>query len=205
MSIPLLPHSNFLIQSLQGPMLPFFPRKSIYANPKRNGIQKNKNHHHTKQERTTHIIHKTQANTHKKKLPFSHSNHLIPTKKLLKSLHPRPLSRSPQNHFPKTQVHLPSNALAFSFKRQRVLPETLRGFRPNPSAFWLQIRLFKPIFPHFLLQIHPNTRFQTGSTPSTSLLREGDTWPYTKNAKFHSSRRKQNFAFQILYSAKSRR
>lgn len=186
-------------------MLFFFPRKSLHINSKRKEIQENSNHYHTNKKEPTHIIHKTQANTHKKKLPFSHSNHLIPTKKLLKSLHPRPLSRSPQNHLSKTQVHLPSNALAFSFKRQRVFPETLRGFRPNPSAFWLQIRLFKPIFPHFLLQIHPNTRFQTGSTPSTSLLREGDTWPYTKNAKFHSSKRKQNFTFQILYSAKSRR
>lgn len=205
MSIPLLPHSNFLIQSLQGPMLPFFPRKSIYANPKRNGIQENNKHHHTNKKEPTHILHKTRANTHKKELSFSHSNPPIPQKNLLKSLHPRPLSRSPQNHLSKTQVHLPSNALAFSLKRQRVFPETLRGFRPNPSAFWFQIRLFRPISPHFLLQIHPNTRFQTGSTPSTSLLREGDTWPYTKNAKFRPSKRKQNFAFQILYSAKSRR
>ena len=195
MSIPLLPHSNFLIQSLQGPMLPFFPRKSIYTNPKRNEIQENSNHYHTNKKEPTHILHKTRANTYKKELPFSHSNPPIPQKNLLKSLHPRPLSRSPQNHFPKTQVHLPSNALAFSFKRQRVFPETLRAFRPNPSAFWLQIRLFKPIFPHFLVQIHPNTRFQTGSPPSTSLLR-GEIHGHTqKNAKFHSSERKQNFAF----------
>lgn len=93
------------------------------------------------------------------------------------------------------QVHLPSNALAFSSKRQRVFLETLRGFRPNASAFWRQIQLFRPIFPHFLLQIHPNTRFYTGNTPSTSLLR-GVTQDYTqKNAKSHPSERKQNFAF----------
>lgn len=143
----------------------------------------------------THIIHKTQANTHKKKLPFSHPNPPIPQKNLLKSLHLPPPSSNPKNHFPKTQVHLPSNALTFSFKRQRVFPEMLRGFRPNTSAFWLQIRLFRPIFTHFLLQIHPNTRFYTGNTPSTSLLK-GVTQDYTqKNAKFLHSERKQNFAF----------
>lgn len=143
----------------------------------------------------THIIHKTQANTHKKKLPFSHPNPPIPQKNLLKSLHLPPPSSNPKNHFSKTQVHLPSNALAFSFKRQRVFPETLRNFLPNASAFWRQIQLFRPISPHFLLQIHPNTRFYTGSTPSTNLLR-GVTQDYTrKNAKSRSSERKQNFAF----------
>lgn len=153
----------------------------------------------------THIIHKTQINTYKKKLPFSHPNPPIPQKKSSKVFTHYTTSSNPKNHFPKTQVHLPSNALAFSFKRQRVLPETLRGFLPNASAFWLQTRLFRPISPHFLLQIHPNTRFYTGSTPSTSLLR-GVTHSHTrKNAKFRSSERKQNFAFQILYSAKSRR
>lgn len=176
-------------------MLSFLTRKNIYTNSKRNEIQGNNNHYHTNKKEPTHIIHITQANTYKKKLPFSHSNHLIQPKKLLKSLHPRPLSRSPKNHFSKTQVHLPSNALAFPLKRQRVFPETLRGFRPNASAFWRQIWLFRPIFPHFLLQIHPNTRFQTGSTPSTSLLK-GEIHGHTqKNAKFHSSKRKQNFAF----------
>lgn len=176
-------------------MLSFLTRKNIYINSKRNRIQGNNNHHHTNKKETTHIIYKTLANTHKKKLPFSHPNPPIPAKKLLKSLHPRPLSRSPQNHFSKTQVHLPSNAFAFSFKRQRVFPETLRGFLPNASAFWRQIWLFRPIFPHFLLQIHPNTRFQTGSTPSTSLLKGGIHGHTQKNAKFRSSRRKQNFAF----------
>lgn len=186
-------------------MLPFFPRKSIYTNPKRNGIQENNKHHHTNKKEPTHILHKTRANTHKKELPLSHSNPPIPQKNLLKSLHPHPLSRSPQNHFSKTQVHLLSNALAFSLKRQRVFPETLRNFLPNASAFWRQIRLFKPIFPHFLVQIHPNTRFQTGNTPSTSLLREVFHSHTRKNAKSRSSERKQNFAFQILYSTKSRR
>lgn len=176
-------------------MLPFFPRKSIYANPKRNRIQENNKHHHTNKKEITHIIHKTKANTYKKKLPPSHPNPPIPQKKHPQNPHFPTSSSSPKNHFSKTQVHFPSNALAFSFKRQRVFPETLRGFRPNPSEFWRQIQLFRPIFPHFLLQIHPNTRFQTGSTPSTSLLR-GVTQDYTqKNAKIRSSKRKQNFAF----------
>lgn len=187
------------------PMLFFFPRKSLHINSKRNNIKTNNNQNNTNKKELKHTINKTQINIDKKKLPFSHSNPPIPQKNLLKSLHPRPLSRSPQNHFPKTQVHLLSNTLAFSFKRQRVLPETLRGFLPNASAFWRQIQLFRPISPHFLLQIHPNTRFYTGSIPSTSLLR-GVTHSHTrKNAKFRSSERKQNFAFQILYSAKSRR
>lgn len=151
MSIPLLPHSNFLIQSLHAPCFPFSQGKVSTQIQKETKFKKTTTTITRNKKETTHILHKTQANTHKKELSFSHSNPLIPAKKLLKSLHPRPLSRSPQNHFSKTQVHLLSNALAFSFKRQRVFPETLRGFRPNPSAFWLQIRLFKPISPHFLL------------------------------------------------------
>lgn len=204
MSIPLLPHSNFLIQSLHAPCFPFFQGKASIQIQKETKfkkittaitqIRKNPRTSSTKHKQT-----RTKRNSHFH-TPITSSNQKTPQKSS-----PTPPSRSPKNHFPKTQVHLPSNALAFSFKRQRVFPETLRGFRPNPSAFWRQIQLFRPISPHFLLQIHPNTRFQTGSTPSTSLLRGDNPRPYTKNAKFHSSRRKQNFAFQILYSAKSKR
>lgn len=173
----------------------FLTRKNICTNSKRNNIQRNKNHHHTKYERnhahppqnkSKHI----QKETHVFTLQSPHS-----AKKLPQNPHFPTSSSSPKNHFSKTQVHLPSNALAFSFKRQRVLPETLRGFRPNASVFWRQIQLFRPIFSHFLLQIHPNTRFYTENTPSTSLLK-GEIHGHTqKNAKFRSSRRKQNFAF----------
>lgn len=140
-------------------MLPFFPRKNIYTNSKRNNIQINNNHYHKNKKEPTHILHKTKANTYKKKLPPSHSNPPIPQKESPKIHIFQPPSSSPKNHFSKTQVHLLSNALVFSFKRQRVFPETLRGFLPNASAFWRQIRLFRPISPHFLLQIHPNTHF----------------------------------------------
>lgn len=176
-------------------MLPFFPRKSIYANSKRNNIQINNNQitKIRKEPRTSSTKHKqtrTKRNSH-----FHTPITSFRKKSLQKSSPTTPFQKHPQNHFPKTQVHLPSNALTFSFKRQRVFPEMLRGFRPNTSAFWLQIRLFRPIFTHFLLQIHPNTRFYTGNTPSTSLLK-GVTQDYTqKNAKFLHSERKQNFAF----------
>lgn len=195
MSICPIPHSNFLIQSLHAPCFPFSQGKVSTQIQKETKFKKTTTTITRNRKESTYILHKTQVNTYKKELSFSHSNPLIPAKNLLKSLHPHPLSRSPQNHFSKTQVHLLSNALAFSLKRQRVFPETLRGFLPNASAFWRQIQPFRPIFPHFLLQIHPNTRFYTGSTPSTSLLR-GVTHTHTqKNAKFRSSERKQNFAF----------
>ena len=194
MSIPLLPHSNFLIQSLQSPCFPFSQGKVSIQIQKETEFKKTTNAitQNKKEPRTSSTKHKqtrTKRNTnfHTPIPPFRKKT---PQKSSLTTP-----SSNPKNHFPKTQVHLPSNALAFSFKRQRVFPETLRGFLPNTSTFWLQTRLFRPIFPHFLLQIHPNTRFYTGNTPSTSLLR-GVTQDYTqKNAKFRSSKRKQNFAF----------
>lgn len=176
-------------------MLPFLTRKNIYTNSKRNRIQGNNNHYHTKQERNHAHPPQNSSKNIQKETPIFTPQSSHSAKKLPQNPHSPPLSSSPKNHFSKTQVHLPSNALAFSLKRQRVFPETLRGFLPNASAFWRQIRLFRPISPHFLLQIHPNTSFYTGSIPSTSLLR-GVTHSHTqKNAKFHPSERKQNFAF----------
>lgn len=158
MSISPIPHSKFLIQSLQSPCFPFSQGKVSIQILKETEFKKTTNtitqiRKNPRTSSTKHEQTRTKRNSHFH-TPIPHS-----TKNLLKSLHPLPLSRSPQNHLSKTQVHLPSNALAFSFKRQRVFHETLRGFRPNPSAFWRQIQPFRPIFPHFLLQIHPNTRF----------------------------------------------
>lgn len=116
-------------------MLFFFPRKSLHTNSKRNEIQENDNHHHTNKKETTHIIHKTQANTHKKKLPFSHSNHLIPQKKSSKVFTHYPLPEAPKTTFPKrkyicpqTPLRFPSNVKEFFLKRFGVFVQTLRYF-----------------------------------------------------------------------------
>lgn len=159
MSISPIPHSNFLIQSLHAPCFSFFQGKAFTQ------IQKEKKFKKTattitqirKNPRTSSTKHKQ---THTKRNSHFHTpiTSFQPKNSSKVFTHYTP-SSSPKNHFSKTQVHLLSNALVFSFKRQRVFPETLRGFRPNASAFWRQIQLFRPIFPHFLLQIHPNTRF----------------------------------------------
>lgn len=194
MSIPPIPHSNFLIQSLHAHAFLFskekpshkFKKEITFKGKQSKSHKQERNHAHPPQNKSKHVQKETPIFT----LQSPHS-----TKKFPQNPHFPTSSSSPKNHFPKTQVHLPSNALVFSFKRQRVFPETLRGFLPNASGFWRKIRLFRPISPHFLLQIHPNTRFLTGSIPSTSLLRgvlQGHT---QKNAKFRSSERKQKFAF----------
>ena len=70
--------------------------------------------------------------------------------KVLKSLHsPSPLKR-PRSTFPKTQVHLNSNALAFSSKRKRVFQKALWSFLPNTSEFLSEISLFTQIFPYLI-------------------------------------------------------
>jgi uncharacterized protein YtpQ (UPF0354 family) len=51
--------------------------------------------------------------------------YLIPEAKVLKSLHLLSPLRTPKSAFPKTQVHLSSNALAFSSKRKRVFQKAL--------------------------------------------------------------------------------
>lgn len=116
-------------------MLFFFPRKSLHINSKRKEIQENSNHYHTNKKEPTHIIHKTQANTYKKKLPFSHSNPLIPAKKLLKSLHLPPLPATLKTTFPKRKYICPqtplrflSNVKEFFLKRFGVFVQTLRHF-----------------------------------------------------------------------------
>lgn len=72
--------------------------------------------------------------------------YLIAATKVLKSLHPLSPLRTHKSAFPKTQVHLNSNALVFSSKRKRVFPKALWGFLPNTSAFSPEISLFTQIF-----------------------------------------------------------
>lgn len=205
MSICPIPHSNFLIQSLHAPCFPFFQGKASIQ------IQKE-----TKFKKITTAItqirnkQRTSSTKHKQTRTKRNSHFHTPTpsfrpKNSSKVFTHYTPSRSPKNHFSKTQVHLPSNALAFPLKRQRVFPETLRGFRSNPSTFWRQIQLFRPIFPHFLLQIHPNTRFQTGSTPSTSLLK-GEIHGYTqKKCEILLFKKKAEFRILNLIFSKKRK
>ena len=92
-------------------------------------------HYHTKKSIAQHKNRQIKTYT-KQKGTFTPSIiYLIPAAKVLKNLHSPSLLRTPKNTFPKTQVHLISNALAFSSKRKRVFYKALRGFLPNVSVF----------------------------------------------------------------------
>lgn len=135
MSIPLLPHSNFLIQSLPGPMLPFFPRKSIYANSKRNNIQINNNQitKIRKKPRTSSTKHKqtrTKRNSH-----FHTPITSFRKKKSSKVFTHYPLPEAPKTTFPKrkyicpqTPLRFPSNVKEFFQKCFGAFAQTLRHF-----------------------------------------------------------------------------
>lgn len=70
-----------------------------------------------------HILHKTKANTYKKKLTSSHSNPLIPQK------------NSPKNHI----FQPPPAALKTTFpKRKCICPQTHLRFLPNVKEFFLK-------------------------------------------------------------------
>ena len=113
---------------------------------KQKSNQKIFHHNYTWNYKHTSIIHKS----HKKKLQkdtfTSFIIYLIPATKVLKSLHLLSPLRTPKSAFPKTQVHLSSNVLAFSSKRKRVFHKTLWGFPLNSSAFSPEISLFTQIF-----------------------------------------------------------
>lgn len=134
MSIPLLPHSNFLIQSLQAPCFPF-PKEKYLRKFKKKQYSNKQQPNYKNKKGTTHIIHKTQANTYKKKLPFSHSNHLISQKKSSKVFTHYPLPEAPKTTFPKrkyicpqTPLRFPSNVKEFFQKCFGAFAQTLRHF-----------------------------------------------------------------------------
>lgn len=91
---------------------------------KQKSNQKIFHHNYTWNYKHTSIIHKS----HKKATKDTFTSfiiYLIPEAKVLKSLHPLSPLRSPKSAFPKTQVHLNSNALAFSSKHKRVFQKAL--------------------------------------------------------------------------------
>ncbi len=145
MSNHTLPHQNSVIQQPGIPLSHFLQQDAYLQFPK-----------NTKSTKIQTLSHKTinytiqnyQIQIYKKqKETFILSIiYLIPAAKVLKSLHsPSPLKRL-RNAFSKTQVHLNSNALAFSSKRKRVFPKALQVFLPNSSAFSPEISLFTQIF-----------------------------------------------------------
>lgn len=84
---------------------------------------------------TTHILHKTKANTYKKKLTSSHSNPLIPQKNSPKIHIFQPPPAALKTTFPKrkyicpqTPLCFPSNIKEFFLKRFGVFVQTLRHF-----------------------------------------------------------------------------
>lgn len=94
--------------------------------------------------------HKIQIYTKQKETFILSIIYLIPEAKVLKNLHSPSHLRTPKNTFPKTQVHLTSNALTFSSKRKRVFYKALWGFPPNTSVFSPEISLFTQIFPYLI-------------------------------------------------------
>ena len=116
-------------------MISFLTRKNIYTNSKRNSIKGNNNHYHTNKKETTHILHKTQSNTDKKKLPFSHPNPPIPQKNSPKIHIFQPPPAALKTTFPKrkyiflqTPLCFLSNVKELFLKRFGVFVQTLRHF-----------------------------------------------------------------------------
>ncbi len=109
---------------------------------KQKSNQKIFHHNYTWNYKHTSIIHKSHKKATKRHFHFIHNL----SHSRSESLHsPSPLKR-PRSALSKTQVHLTSNALAFSSKRKRVFQKALLGFLPNASAFSPEISLFTQIF-----------------------------------------------------------
>lgn len=107
-------------------MLPFFPRKSIYANSKRNNIQINNNQitKIRKEPRTSSTKHKqtrTKRNSH-----FHTPITSFRKKSLQKS--------SPTTPFQKPPKPLSQNASTFALKRPYVFLQTSKSFSRNASG-----------------------------------------------------------------------
>lgn len=135
-------------------MLSFLTRKSFQTNSKRNGIQGNKGTITQNKKETTHIIHITQVNTHKKQLPLSHSNPPIPQKNSPKIhiSHPSPATLKttfPKHKYicPQTPLRFPSNVKEFFQKRFGVFFQTLRHFG---AKFGFSDRFFHIFFSRFI-------------------------------------------------------
>ena len=107
-------------------------------------------HYHTKKINYTTQNRQIKTYTKQKETFILSIIYLIPATKVLKNLHSPSLLRTPKNTFPKTQVHLNSNALAFSSKRKRVFYKALWEFLPNASVFSPEISLFTQIFPYLI-------------------------------------------------------
>lgn len=149
MSISLIFHPDFIIYSYYFHTFLFSKKMPIHKYKKQIKY-KNKNHYYTKKLGNIYIIHKLQNYTKQKGTFILSIIYLIPAEKVFKSLHsPSPLKRL-RNAFSKTQVHLNSNALAFSSKRKRVFYKALWGFPPNTSVFSPEISLFTQIFPYLI-------------------------------------------------------
>ena len=149
MSNHTLPHQNSVIQQPGIPLSHFLQQDAYLQFPKNTKSTKI----HTLSHKTiNYTIQNYQIQIYKKqKETFILSIiYLIPATKVLKNLHSPSLLRTPKNTFPKTQVHLNSNALAFSSKRKRVFYKALWEFLPNASVFSPEISLFTQIFPYLI-------------------------------------------------------
>lgn len=133
MSIPLLPHSNFLIQSLQAPCFPFSQGKvSTQIQKKQYSNKQQPNYKIRKEPRTSSTKHKqtrTKRNSH-----FTlQSPHFA--KKSSKVFTHYPLPEAPKTTFPKrkyicpqTPLRFPSNVKEFFQKCFGAFAQTLRHF-----------------------------------------------------------------------------
>ena len=149
MSNHTLPHQNSVIQQPRITLSHFLQQDAYLQFPKNT---KSAKIHTLSHKATNYTIqrHKIHTYTKQKETFILSIIYLIPATKILKSLHTLSPLRTPKSAFPKTQVHLNSNALAFSSKRKRVFYKTLWGFLPNTSAFSPEISLFTQIFPYLI-------------------------------------------------------
>lgn len=135
MSIPLLPHSNFLIQSLQGPMLPFSQGKVSTQIQKETEFKKTKTTI-TQTRKKPHTSFTKHKQTRTKRNSYFHTP--IPPfqpKNSSKVFTHAPSPEAPKTTFPKrkyicpqTHLRFPSNVKEFYLKRFGVFVQTLRHF-----------------------------------------------------------------------------
>ena len=135
MSIPLLPHSNFLIQSLQSPCFPFSPGKVSTQIQKETKFKKttttitqirNKPRTSSTKHKQTHT--KRNSHFHTPIPPFQPKNSSkvfthTPSPEALKTTFPKRKYICPQ-----TPLRFPSNVKEFFLKRFGVFVQTLRHF-----------------------------------------------------------------------------
>ena len=150
MSNHTLPHQNSVIQQPGNPVISFFATRCLLTISEEHKISQNTNI--ITQNNQLHNTKPSNQDIHKTKRHFysihnlSHSS----SESLQKSSLTNLAQKSPRSTFPKTQVHLNSNALAFSSKRKRVFQKALWSFLPNTSEFLSEISLFTQIFPYLI-------------------------------------------------------